>query len=625
MSEVYSINAEANAITHTVKLTWTPPADYSLPSYIPFLPETYNIYYKFGTPSKQAQGNSSFMTNWWDPNSFKLLKANVDKNTTSFETQPFPPGLYTFGIACVSPSSTTGKLVEGDIIFKSVMITATPDTKSSQMFNPAGLTVLDNGYMYYLSPSGDTTYIKCITPYGEHSTLVDLQLDSSTGNWANGLNTLETDGQYLYLYINESLNTSIANKVIRISQDGYVTPFSISSYIPVQNVVRVMNNKIYMHLNVEGGTTIMSSELYSNGIPVSSLNFVETIQHENISYTFGIDRNGKAFAITLFSPDTEEVIAVENYIASTVNVSDGKMYGIVKPATSVVSYNFVQYNILGFWYEPKLTFPEGKTSFSQLQGVTVDASGMVYVSEYDTNSIWRIDKTGTVTLYAGYSSDIVIPDLTMPYPPLSDFQGYIGDVYIQPPASYTPDPGDVVLKDPEGNPIGHIPLPKGLPPGAVLTYRRIGNRFYIIYNGRVIVTYLLTDEQMTFFLSSNFAGFYTTTGHQYTDWQQIGHGYFTGNPPVIGTLYTIRTTFTEPMDSDQTLWSMSLYYYGMDLLIFEDNSVIFTRDPLTEDLARAKKVIQGGRNYDNNEPLLTEEEAWAVYNAGFGEYLVAVN
>lgn len=652
-NSVYTFKVETNNVKPIAKLSWLPPAEQVswLPSepsqYIPNFPHSYNIYYKEGLPqTDEMPSHARRYVNIGDEAKFKgykPLSLNILGDqlqyppfttdfTKTFETPELKPGVYTFAIACVVELEDfdTGNMIlaEYPLSFKSGLIADTTAAALAYTLNPNGMCMTDNGDIYYISmEENQFAELRKITPYGGQTIILDqTQLGTKFVN--EGLNdecTLETDGKHVYMVVNDSTNTDYFKKILRINNVGEtvsVKTYSTSGLYVARagTPIRVINNKIYA---IEQFTNnVKVADLYLYGEPVDVLTWVETGELDDPSLIgWYINRDDKFKEVRAYISIYAQYKHNTGHQSSVVE-TDGTFHAIINENDTILGWSIIRKKPNEQSFQRRFTFPEGKTSFGQLRGITTDNNGNIFVSEYDTNSIWRVDTSGNVTLYSGSST---VPeesfDFEINIPDLSDYIGWIGDVQIVIPPGFT---GELELRNPEGEVIARIPLPPGLPVGAVLTFRKIGNRFYIIYNGRIIVTYLLNPIQMAYFNSTGYTGFYRKSTNEQVGWENVGEGAYLGVPPVDGGIYSLANTYSEPMDSNIILYSMGLNYYGMTLMIFEDDTALLTRDPLTEDIQRAVKIIYGGRNYGLDYPYINFDEALIIYYSGYGDILKVV-
>lgn len=199
---------------------------------------------------------------------------------------------------------------------------------------------------------------------------------------------------------------------------------------------------------------------------------------------------------------------------------------------------------------------------------------------------------------------------------------YIAD--IPPYNSVTPDP--VTVRDPENNIIGVVPMPVGLEPDSVVTFRKNGDRLYILVNGRVIWTYRLSPIRLYNFNSTGYRGWYTIGTNNEIETPESAITY-----PVFDSLYYVfNGTVVEPMASTDILFTYGKNYVGQSLIVYEDGTVIVDRVIDNDDVLYSAYVVRGGRNYRifNNQkapsPLLPRWVVDAIVNSNLYEYLFEV-
>ena len=202
------------------------------------------------------------------------------------------------------------------------------------------------------------------------------------------------------------------------------------------------------------------------------------------------------------------------------------------------------------------------------------------------------------------------------------FGGYIAD--IPPYNSVTPEP--VTVRDPENNIIGVIPMPVGLSPDTVVTFRKNGDRLYILVNGKVIWTYRLSPIELYNFNSTLYRGWYTIGTRTPTETPEEAITY----PIFDGLFYVFDGQVVEPMASNDILFTYGKNYAGQALIVYNDGTVIVDRVVDNDDIETASYVVRGGRKYKifNNtystSPLLPRWVVDAIVNSGLYDYLKEV-
>lgn len=166
------------------------------------------------------------------------------------------------------------------------------------------------------------------------------------------------------------------------------------------------------------------------------------------------------------------------------------------------------------------------------------------------------------------------------------------------------------------------PLPAGLPPGAELIYRKVGDRFYIIYKGRIISTYLLQPSESAKFTSGYWKGFYDETGAA-IDWKDKGYPYFSGNPPLGGYQYSFSGSFMRKESGSHRLFDNIPIYRGVSV-VFDEFDNITIGELLSNDVyLNASKILYGGRS--QSKVTLNTVEAQKVFDSGYGDQLEVLN
>jgi hypothetical protein len=152
---------------------------------------------------------------------------------------------------------------------------------------------------------------------------------------------------------------------------------------------------------------------------------------------------------------------------------------------------------------------------------------------------------------------------------------------------------------------------EGRAPGDVYTIRKENGSFVILRDGKILFTYLIPPTEI-----------YNMPSDGYIGWYEFG----TKNPittppefvqplPLNGYNYILQTTFTERMASTQSPFYYGNYTYGKGFLLFDDDTYVYDRALLDDDINRATYKIFGGRRYYYNDteflesPILPE---WLV-------------
>lgn len=198
--------------------------------------------------------------------------------------------------------------------------------------------------------------------------------------------------------------------------------------------------------------------------------------------------------------------------------------------------------------------------------------------------------------------------------------GYIADV--PPYNSVTPSP--VTVRDPENNIIGVIPMPAGLESNPVITFRKNGDRLYVLINGRVIWTYRLTPYQLYNFNSTLYRGWYS-----YNSRTEIETPIESITYPVFDALhYVFNGEVVEPMASNDILFTYAKNHVGQSLIVYPNGDVIVDRVIDNDDVINTENfVVRGGRKYKiatnqyASSPLLPRYIVDYIIQSGMYDYL----
>lgn len=153
-------------------------------------------------------------------------------------------------------------------------------------------------------------------------------------------------------------------------------------------------------------------------------------------------------------------------------------------------------------------------------------------------------------------------------------------------------PETVVVTDPEGNILDIIPI-IGADPGTIWTFRKQLNKFYLLQNGKIIWTYLLSPVQMLKFTSTGYIGWIDKITRQ---------PIATPESAVIrrsfnALYYILDAVLEEEGYSSHPLFNGTKVFIGQTLAVFEDDSFIIDRAVSDEDLNAANFVCFSGKNY----------------------------
>lgn len=150
----------------------------------------------------------------------------------------------------------------------------------------------------------------------------------------------------------------------------------------------------------------------------------------------------------------------------------------------------------------------------------------------------------------------------------------------------------IEVEDPDGNIIGQIPI-VGLNPGTVLIIRKVMDRFYLLQDGKIIWTYLLSPKQLYYFTSTAYIGWINPiTKEPITTPPEA-----VVRPTFNSLYYVLDATIIEESYSPQALFNGVKIPIGQTLAIFEDDSFVIDRAISEEELKQAKYIIYSGKSY----------------------------
>jgi hypothetical protein len=155
--------------------------------------------------------------------------------------------------------------------------------------------------------------------------------------------------------------------------------------------------------------------------------------------------------------------------------------------------------------------------------------------------------------------------------------------------------------DPDGN---SIPTDRiiGRAPGDPITLRKDRNKLVLLRDGRVLFTYLLTPEQHSTWTSDAYLGWYEPgTKNRITTPTE-----FIRFRPVNGYNYILKTAFTERMAATESPFYYGNYMFGKGFLLFDNDTYVYDRALLDDDINRAVYTILGGRKYYYNDTEFLE-------------------
>jgi hypothetical protein len=230
-----------------------------------------------------------------------------------------------------------------------------------------------------------------------------------------------------------------------------------------------------------------------------------------------------------------------------------------------------------------------------------------YIQEQPTEEENTSDGDGDVTDEAGSGNSIGIGDYTVEIPE-------VGSPTVGP------------IEDPEGNPISPIIPIEGAKPGDIITFRKNGNSFYLLLNGKIIWTYLIPPLEMIKFSSTTYRGWYAkgTKTPIETPEENI----------IIRTFpltYILNAIITEPSYSKDALFDGGTIKLGQTLVVFEDGSLYIDRYSSDEDIKVADYVVYSGRNYTvapnviKPSPILPRYIADLIGQTDYYIYLEPIN
>ena len=196
--------------------------------------------------------------------------------------------------------------------------------------------------------------------------------------------------------------------------------------------------------------------------------------------------------------------------------------------------------------------------------------------------------------------------------------GVIADpIDIAPVIIVTPiTDGQICLTDAEGVNLACGILPDGTPPNPFITIRKENDNIFIIYDGRVVVSYKIDPVTFPNLVNSQgWVGFFDLETEEQID---APEGSIVSWLPEEGSDYEVSPEETEYGMSRKRPFIYGTYQQGYTLII-NGTSVSVEMEPLHDDLVAADFYISGGTTVQ-----VTPEIATIIANAGYGRYLSVV-
>lgn len=207
--------------------------------------------------------------------------------------------------------------------------------------------------------------------------------------------------------------------------------------------------------------------------------------------------------------------------------------------------------------------------------------------------------------------------------------GYVVDIPPHPGAGITEN---VTVTNPEEEVIAVIPISGGWGPDDVWTWRKDGDKLYLLLNGVIVWSYTLSPTEVFVFPSNGYRGFYQR-GTRISIFPPIGG--IIETPPLNGYRYVFNTEIDQSGLGWSPLFQRGVNKASQALLVFVDGegNVSYTVEerPIDENVKRAAFVALGGRNYiiDENgtiapSPILPDYVLQLIAATPYNVYLVEV-
>lgn len=176
----------------------------------------------------------------------------------------------------------------------------------------------------------------------------------------------------------------------------------------------------------------------------------------------------------------------------------------------------------------------------------------------------------------------------------------------------------IVVTNPDAEVVAVIPV-VGLEPNTVITFRKLADKFYLLQNGRIIWTYLLSPKELYYFTSTGYIGWVNRTTKEpiYTPPE------FLRIPTFNSLYYVLDAVIEEPGYSRHPLFDGYPKSVAQRLVINNDDSFYIDRVNIEDDIKQAKYTFESGRKYiiapnvEAPSPLLPR---WVIDIIGASDY-----
>lgn len=436
------------------------------------------------------------------------------------------------------------------------------------------------------------------------------------------------------------------NVSVTVYSREQITNFSFPNLI-VYNLIMVSGNVISGTSDYEDNLEVLDTNLFYN-------------QHLGISLSRGFVKDNYYYAMRNFLGGSQDFIKINLntgmitvigvntsnvYVDVKYNDDDGYAYAVTNVTANTRVYRKdITDNTTTFIAGSTKGEVDGVGSEAQLQNIQniVIYGNKIYILcginnpnslATGANSIRVLDiPTATVgTLIYQAGQPVVEEDEAEGNSDVSD--NGTGDIGlgngdyradVPPYNSVNPDP--VVVRNPEDDIIGTVPMPPGLPPNPVVTFRKNWDRLYILVNGKIIWSYRLTPWEMFNYNSGAYRGWYQRGTRTPVTTPEDAIQY----PVLDGQYYVFDGTVVEPMASPEILFTYGKNYVGQALIVYDNGDVIIDRVIDNDDVLSDSYIVRGGRKYKTftnqygPSPLLPRYVIDYVVQAGYYEYLIEV-
>lgn len=175
--------------------------------------------------------------------------------------------------------------------------------------------------------------------------------------------------------------------------------------------------------------------------------------------------------------------------------------------------------------------------------------------------------------------------------------------------------GKVCLTNAAGEALVCGMLPEGTPPNPLVTLRRDGASIWLMYDGKVIITYTIDPVLFpNLFISTTWIGFYDRATGQQVDTPAGGTS---SAPPLTGFRYAVFARDLEtPLGFHHPLMRRALRWQAYTLLWDETGAISAEIEPVDNAVTAAPKALPGG--YQHVVDVTTAQQ---LLNAGYERWV----